>query len=110
MGFCNYFDDNSSAFTAEFITQKNYITEPDQLKSGNYLYLFASPRSTLRVLISYDGGQYESLGSVIENPQRFDLGKKKFYYFQLKVVESSSNKPFEVQAYTIDYDLEGERR
>lgn len=114
MATVNYFADNSNAFTSEIITSKNYLTgqdvTPETLKSGNHLYVFASPRSTLKVYISYDGGAFEHLGTVTEDPRRFDLGKQKFYYFQLKFVESSSNKPFEIRGYSMDFDIEQEKR
>jgi hypothetical protein len=106
----NYYSDNEAAFTAEFITQKNYLKYEEKLKSGITLYCYATPRSTLKVFIGYDKKQWKLLGTITENPQRFDLGVEKFYYFRLKVVESSSNEPFQFDGYTIEYNIEEEKR
>ena len=106
----NYHSDNDAAFTAEIITQKNFLKVEEKLKSGITLFCYASPRSTLKVFIGYDNKQWELLGTIKEFPQRFDLGMKKFYYYRLKIVESSSNEPFQFDGYTIEYNLEEEKR
>ena len=110
MGTQNYYSDDNAAFTAEIITQKNYINEPDKIKSGMTLFAYATPRSTLKIYISYDNKDWKYLGSLKENPQRIDLGMEKFYQFRLKVVESSTNEPFQFDGYTIEYNLEEEKR
>ena len=110
MAFTQYYSDGSNAITAEIITQKNYIIEPDQLKVIDKIYIFASPRSTLKVFVSYDGKDWEELGTVTDNPKRFDCGMKKCHYLQLKITESSSNEAFQFDGYTILYELSSERR
>ena len=105
-----YFDDDGTAITAEVVTQPNYIAEPDQIKVVSRLFVFATPRSTLKVHISYGGGDWSELGQVKSSPQRFDLGMKKCYYLQLKITESSSNEPFDFSGYTIEYELSKEVR
>lgn len=100
----DYLSDNGTAITAEYLGNKDWlptIGDPDEEKQLKYLYVYASPISTLRVFISYNGGDFEYLGAVSDYPQRFDLGFKKCHYIQLKVTESSSNKRFIFEGYLI---------
>ena len=61
-------------------------------------------------LTPVSGLKLSKAGTIKEFPQRFDLGMKKFYYYRLKIVESSSNEPFQFDGYTIEYNLEEEKR
>lgn len=113
MGVQYYTSDSGGAITAEVITNKNFLTtigDPEDLKRLDTLYFFATPRSTLKVFISYDGGDWDYLGTIKEYPQRFDLGGKKCYYIELKFTESSSNMPFIAEAYVVRGDKIPEQR
>ena len=110
MSVLNYRSDAGTAITAEIITHPDYCEAPENLKQINQLYIFATPRSTLKVFISFDGGDWELLGQVNDHPQFFDVGYVKCYYFQLKLTEASSNAPFEWQGYTKIFDVIGEIR
>jgi hypothetical protein len=107
-----YYSDAGSAITAEVETVRDFLPEigdPDERKKLNYLYIFATPISTLRVFISYDGEDFELLGQVTEYPQKFSLGGKKCSFIQLKFTESSSNRQFNIEAYLVVGDKLTER-
>lgn len=109
----DYLDDNGTAITAEVLTHKDFlptIGDPDEVKMLKYLYVFATPVSTLKLFISYDGGDFEQLGTITAYPQRFDLGHKKCHYIRLKFTESSGNKRFVYEGHLVVGDKVTERQ
>lgn len=112
MAFVEYLSDNGTAITSEIEFLRDYLGnlgDPDDEKMLKYLYVWATPISTLKFFISYDDGDYEYLGGVDEYPKRFDLGHTKCKHIKLKATESSTNKPFIVEAYMIIGDKVQER-
>ena len=108
----DFLSDAGTAITAEIITQRDFlpqIADPDEIKLVKYLYLFATPISTLQAHISYDGKDFVSLGTVTSYPQKFNLGFVKCRYIELKLTESSSNKRFILEAYLVVGDKVPER-
>ena len=100
----DYLSDAGAAISSEVLMGKDFLKnlgDPDDVKILQHLYVWASPISTMNIFISYDDEDFESLGTVREYPQRFDLGYKKCRSIELKVVESSTNKRFILESYMV---------
>ena len=84
-------------------TKNYYLTPTNQMVKIEKIYVFSEEPLGSTVSISLDGGEYQSLGSIQEEIQCFEIWDK-CYYFSLALDEISS-KNFKIKGFNVEYEL-----
>lgn len=101
-------DKDGSAIAVRIRSKEYYLSGPDKLDEIQRVFAFSDEPQTTNISISVDDGDYDYLGSIQKEIQRFDIWKK-CYHFSIGLDEISSNN-IKIKGFNIHYVPQTELR
>ncbi len=86
-------DDNG--FPIQFLieTKRFHLNLPEETKTFRRIYVYSQGGQQASFSVSYDGGEFETLGQLNKNVTSFDLGEKRARDISFRVSQNNSGEP-----------------
>ena len=102
-----YKDKDETPIAIRIRTKNYYLSSPEIIDEIQQIFIFSDEPQATNVGISLDDGNYESLGSIQEKVEKFDVYKK-CYRISLGFDEVSSNN-IKIKGFNIYYEPQSEQ-